>query len=137
MKLDLDFLESLLGAIEAHDRSSIDVLELISALDLARDNEAEVDKFFGHIKIATRAQLVTCNGKNFGIFPAVSGTLRPVKGTTFELNLEGFQLLEGLRNQTWRGRVAAYLKDVGVSGLKSAPAFVVNLAVEYFRSNGG
>ncbi|VVS99939.1 hypothetical protein RV134_210049 [Roseovarius sp. EC-HK134] len=129
MKLNLESLKEILAAVENCPSHQIDALDLKQSVLGATKDDAAYDAYVGHVRLLIRSDLLVCSHDD-GFASYASGPRTPIRGATYELSMTGYQLLEGLRNQTIMGQIKTYLKGVGASGLKNAPGFVVATAIQ-------
>jgi hypothetical protein len=91
MKLDGDYIEEILKAVEAHPKSRMEQSDLLQAIGADRNNEDDKDKFYYHMMRIEEAGYMTSPSENFGFSPRMGGW--SLLGTDYELTWSGVRFL--------------------------------------------
>ena len=117
MKLDIDYIEGILKAVEDHPKSEMMQSDLMKAIEADKENEEDVDKFYYHMKRIEEANFLTCMHGDFGFLLHFSG--RSLFDTSYELTLTGSEFLDAMRNDTMKSKLTSWFKDMTLEQIKT------------------
>lgn len=133
MKLDIDYIERILGAVEDHPHARMGQATLLQAIGADRDCEADVDTFYFHMRRLSEAGF---------LFSAHVGRYRndgfgfihdPQQGiglleTEYEMTWDGQRYLEALRSDTIGERARQLFLEMSLDQFKQKfPALISTL----------
>ena len=123
MKLDIDYIEGILKAVEAHPKSQMMQSDLIKAIKADRKNQDHVDKFYYHMKRIEEAGLLTCmhfsSGHNDGFGFTFSYAGKNLFDTEYELTWHGCEFLDAMRSETIKEKLTIWFKDMTLEQIKT------------------
>ena len=98
MKLDKDYIQKILEAVEECERSSLSMEEICKKIGVDVKDPVQFDKFYYHMKRVDESGFLTTNFKNFGFSHHMAG-LNPALGAEYELTMRGHEHLADRRPQ--------------------------------------
>lgn len=128
MKIDVNYIKQILEIIESFDEPtiySIDLYNKLVALSPDNDNQG---KFIKHIW--DLRDLGTIESKNYdmGFRQGANGHWL-VNGCFYRLTVQGQQLLDVMRNDTWWNRIKSSGKEITMELLKQAPSIIIDALI--------
>ncbi len=126
MKLDVDFIEQILAAVEEHPDSQIIQPVLLKALDIDRNDKQQVDKFYYHMMRIYEVGFLESEDEEFGFLKSCNGWI--ASGADYELTWDGHQFLDAIRNDTLKDKVKDWLKDMSLEQFKTRfPTLIIGM----------
>lgn len=136
MKLDLDFMKNILLAIEGHSGSRMSLGSLLEKLEITLADENRLDVLAGHIRIMRDSGFIDSTATNCGFMANINNPVAAIHtGAQYQITMPGYQLLDGLRNDNLMTKVKSYFSEMGISGLKNAPGYLVGIAIEHMMKS--
>lgn len=136
MKLDLDFIKEILLALEEQTGSRASLGSVMAALKIEASNESKLDILAGHIRLMRDAGFIESTAADCGIMSNINKPVAAIHtGAQYEITLPGYQMLDGLRNDNLMSKIKTYLSEIGISGLKKAPGFIIGLATQHMMKS--
>jgi len=136
MRLDIDFIKKILNVMEENNSSYTMLGNLLEALSIETSNDEKLDTLAGHIRLMRDSGFVNCIGKDCGFMATLNSTVGAINtGSRYEITLQGYQMLDAMRNDNLMGKIKGYLSEVGISGIKKAPGYIIGIATEYMTKS--
>ena len=98
MKLDKDYIQKILEAVEECEHSSLSMGKICKEIGVDLNDPVQLDKFHYHMKRVDEYGFLTTGFKDFG-FSHYIGGMSPVIDTEYELTLSGHEYLDDRRSQ--------------------------------------
>lgn len=132
MKLDIDYLEQILNAVETHPQSQISQNDLLAAIDADKSNSDDEDKFYYHMKRIEEAGFLTSphgsNGNDGFGFNYSMPEGRSLFNTSYELTWDGHRYLEALQSDTISAKAKEMFAQMSIDQFKQKfPALILTL----------
>ena len=128
MKLDIDYIERILAAVEEHDTSMILQRELVQALDTEMNDEKQVDKFYYHMKRIEDVDFLTSTHDAFGFRFVPGRGIIYYDNTNYELTWAGHRFLDALRSDTLKEKVKSWFLQMSIEQIKQRfPTLLIEL----------
>jgi|GEM_PF-4811854 len=135
MKLDLDFIKKILIEIEENTTSKITLAELMKFFSLTEEDDNQLDILAGHIRIIRDAGFINSTNPDCGFQSNMNSTIASIDtGNKYELTLQGYQILDALRNDNLMNKIKSYISEIGITALKNAPAYIIGIAKDYITA---
>lgn len=132
MKLDLDFVKTLLNTINDCENDRVSLGYLFDNIKQENiDNDLFEQKMRHHITLLCAAGFLMSSSSELGFKTCASGELLCSTHTTYWPTLPGYQLLESLNNDTLFNKITKGLQNIGIDTLRQIPA----LALDYIAKN--
>ena len=139
MKLDIDYIERILTAVEEHPKSQMQQRDLLKAIGTDGENIEDEDKFYYHMKridevgYLQSSHLGSTHIDGFGFDHSI-GRGRSLVDTSYELTWNGCEFLEAMRNDTVKNKITDWFKGMTLDQIKSqAPVLLTGLIAKGFN----
>ncbi len=106
MNLDYVFLKQILDAMVQNDSHMMSSMQLVGMLDINPDDEAQVDKFIGHIRILNDEAHIACNAQNLGFDEWIDGSVR--FDADYRITSRGYAFLDVLNDKKILNKIRKY-----------------------------
>ena len=126
MKLDIDYIEKILRAVEAHSEMTIFQEELLFTIGSDAENDpAAFKKFYHHMMRIDEAGFLMCHDSSgFGFVRTSEGT--HLLDMDYELTLDGHKYLEAIGNDTIGAKAKQMFTDMSITQFKQKfPALIL------------
>ena len=137
MKLDIDYIEQILTAVQEHEKSGMYQSDLLEAIEADKENEDHIDKFYYHMKRIEEAgylespHIDSDYRSGFGFSFSFDGM--DLLDTEYELTWMGCNFLEAMRNDTVKSKIADWFKDMTFEQIKTqAPVILAEFIKKGF-----
>lgn len=131
MKLDTDYIKEILSKMEEAPTPTVYNADLMNALNIPNDDEAQEGKFIKHIYDLRDMGAIDANVYHMGFKQAPSGIWLQ-SDAFYRLTISGQQLLDVMKNDNWWTRVKSGGKEVSLAMLKQAPSLIMSSIISKF-----
>lgn len=137
MKLDIDYIVTILKTVEDHSEARMLQNLLLSAINVDISNKDEKDKFYYHMKRIEEAGYLDCppHGNNgldgFGFwYSSNSSGISSISflDMEYELTWAGHNFLEAMQSDTFIEKATSFFKDMTFDQIKKqSPVILMEL----------